>query len=326
MWKRIKLIYVLIVLVIIGFIYTNYKNNQDNSIKLIGNNQNYYYALRSYNNTDIQKFKDLKLIKYNKETNKKETQDFSNSYSDMSIDVRNSKTSDNWIISKSNDKDALMGVNTQTGEVITLVDNLHDTYNPYVLNKFQMQGNKIIYTTKYNSKIKIFIKNLKDNKVISIGEFDSPVDIPISIYENFAAYILNNKIYLYDINTEKVIKTSNANFGDEILLNKDKIYTFKMNSPHKDLVEVNFDMTPKVILKNIPFPNDLYCDNDKIVYNNYFYDSSTNKLYKSLIESNYPSSKLLLGDYILSKNLKYEKLKENKNYIECSNQTSYEYI
>lgn len=324
MWKKIKIIYVLIVLVIIGFVYTGYKSNPDNSIKLIGNNLNYYYALRSYKNTDIQRFKDLKLIKYNKETNKKETQNFSDTYSYMSIDVKNSKTSGHWIIAKSNDKDALMGVNTETSEVVTLVENLHDNYNPYVLNKFQMQGNKIIYTTTYDSKTKIFIKDIKDNKVISIGEFDSPVDIPVSIYENFAAYILNNRIYLYDINSKKIIKKSDANFDDKLLLNKDKIYTFKMNSPYKDLVEVNFNMTPKVILKNIPFTNDLYCDNDRIIYNDYFYDSSNNKLYKSLIESRYPSSRLLLGDYILSKDLKYEKLKENKNYIECSNQIAYQ--
>ncbi|MBM6839348.1 hypothetical protein H9X77_14195, partial [Clostridium saudiense] len=85
---------------------------------------------------------------------------------------------------------------------------------------------------------------------------------------------------------------------------------------YEDLVKVDFQFNEEIILEKIIGEPNLYCDNGRIVYDNYFYDTNDNKLYLRILENSWNYKRLLIGDYIYSKNSKYEELKEEENYYQ----------
>ena len=325
--KKVIIVYSIIVaVVVIISIFYRYTYKNFDSILFVNHNSNYYYALNHKNlkETGDYRIKFFNLITYDKKTKKEKKYNFENlgDNKDIIINPSNRQSSDDWIIFESYSNEGLTGININNGDVKILVNNLvTEKGKIYSLKDFSVYKNNIIYSYVSNDKTYVEIMNIKNNKRTVIAKFNNSADVPVAIYEDKAAYISDNKIYLYDLNKNKTIKKSNKIYSTEFLLFKDKIYTFKSTLDKYSLVSLDFNMKETEILKNINRTDKLYYDKDKIIFSNYFYDTNNNQLYiRKLHKTSYKPLRLILGDYIFDGNSKYEKLKENKNYIKASSE------
>ncbi|MDQ0151224.1 hypothetical protein ACFO6R_10600 [Eubacterium multiforme] len=322
--KGIIIYSIIVALVVIISIFYRYTYKNFNSILFVNHNSNYYYALSHKNleETGDYRIKFFNLITYDKQTKKEKKYNFKNlgDTKDIVINPSNMQSSGDWIIFKSYSNEGLTGININNGDVKILVNNLvTEKGKIYSLKDFSVYKNNIIYSYVSNDTTYVETMNIKNNKRTVIAKFNNSADVPVAIYEDKAAYISDNKIYLYDLNNNKIIKKSTKNYSTEFLLYKDKIYTFKSTPNKNSLVSLDFNMKETEILKNINRKDKLYYDKDKIIFNNYFYDTNNNQLYiRKLNKTSYKPGRLILGDYIFDGNSKYEKLKENKNYIKAS--------
>lgn len=325
--KKVIIIYSIIVaLVVIISIFYRYTYKNSDSILFVNHNSNYYYALnhKGLEKNGDNRIKSFNLTTYDKQTKKEKKYNFENlgDTKDIVINPSNMQSSGDWIIFKSYSNEGLTGININNGDVKILVNNLvTEKGKIYSLKDFSVYKNNIIYSYVSNDTTYVEIMNIKDNKRTVIAKFNNSVDVPVTIYGDKAAYISDSKIYLYDLTNKKIIKKSDKNYSTEFLLYKDKIYTFKSTLDKYSLVSLDFNMKETEILKNINRTDTLYYDKDKLIYSDYFYDTNNNQLYiRKLHETSYKPGRLILGDYIFNGNSKYEKLKENKNYIKASSE------
>lgn len=317
MTKRDKIIWFVITVIIISILIINYNSGKKDSIELVGNNDKYYFAL--YNNNKFageNKLSDFQLVTYDKENNKKNKYNLSNIDNEVFFDMREVKNSEEWILLKEIQNRKIIGVNVNTGTTEIIVDKTPKNDEIYTIKDLEINSTKLIYSYVSNLKTTVVVKDIVTKEEYEIGTFDTIENIPVTIYKDKAAYILDNKVNIYSLNDKKIIGTSEKSYNSDLLLYEDNIYTYSKGEYYEDLVKLDFHFNEEIILEKVMGEANLYCDNDRVVYNNYFYDTNNNKLYLKVIENSWTSGRLLLDDYIFSKNSKYEKLKEDENYYQ----------
>lgn len=317
MTKRDKIIWFVITVIIISILIINYNSGKKDSIELVGNNDKYYFAL--YNNNKFageNKLSDFQLVTYDKENNKKNKYNLSNIDNEVFFDMREVKNSEEWILLKEIQNRKIIGVNVNTGTTEIIVDKTPKNDEIYTIKDLEINSTKLIYSYVSNLKTTVVVKDIVTKEEYEIGTFDTIENIPVTIYKDKAAYILDNKVNIYSLNDKKIIGTSEKSYNSDLLLYEDNIYTYSKGEYYEDLVKLDFYFNEEIILEKVMGEANLYCDNDRVVYNNYFYDTNNNKLYLKVIENSWTSGRLLLDDYIFSKNSKYEKLKEDENYYQ----------
>ncbi|SCK03202.1 Uncharacterised protein [uncultured Clostridium sp.] len=323
MSKRDKIIWAVITVLVICVFISSYKSGREDSMILVGNNDNYYFALYSNNNFSEKKLSDFELVRYDKETKKKERYNLHNIGNEKFADMREIKSLGDWILLKNIYNRNIVGININTGTAEVLVDKTPKNEETYAIKDLELNGNKLIYAYVSDFKTTLVIKDIVTQEECEIGTFDTIENVPVSIYEDKAAYILDNRINVYSINDKQLIKTFENLYSGELLVYKDNIYTYRKNGDYQDLVKVDMDENDQVILEKVLGEYNLYCDNDRVVYDNYFYDTNDNKLYLRTLENSWTQNRILLDDYIYSKDSKYEKLNYDENYYEYPLKTEF---
>ena len=317
MTKRDKVIWAIITVIIIWIFAIRYNEGKNDSIELVGNNDNYYFVL--YNNrrsTLENKLSDFQLVTYDKESNKKKKYNLSNIGNEIFADMREAKSSGDWILIEEINNRNIIGINVNNGTAEVIVDKTPKNEETYAIKDLELYDNKLIYSYVSDLKTTLVVKDIVTKEEYEIGTFDTIENIPVTIYKDKAAYILDNKINIYSLSDKKLIGTSDKLYNGDLLLYEDNIYTYSKGEYYEDLVKVDFQFNEEIILEKIIGEPNLYCDNDRIVYDNYFYDTNDNKLYLRILENSWNYKRLLIGDYIYSKNSKYEELKEEENYYQ----------
>ena len=317
MTKRDKIIWFIITVIIICIFAINYNEGKNDSIELVGNNDEYYFALYNNNKFTLEnKLSDFQLVTYDKESNKKNKYDLSNIGNEVFADMREAKSSGDWILIKEIQNRKIVGINVNTGTAEIIVDKTPKNEETYAIKDVELNDNKLIYSYVSNLKTTVVVKDIVTKEEHEIGTFDTIENIPVTIYKDKAAYILDNKINIYSLGDKKIIGTSDKLYSGELLLYKDNIYTYSKGEYYEDLVKLDFQFNEEIILEKVMGESKLYYDNGRIVYDKYFYDTNDNNLYLKIIENSWTYNRLLLGDYIYSKGSKYEKLKEEENYYQ----------
>ena len=317
MTKRDKVIWAIITVIIIWIFAIRYNEGKNDSIELVGNNDNYYFVL--YNNrrsTLENKLSDFQLVTYDKESNKKKKYNLSNIGNEIFADMREAKSSGDWILIEEINNRNIIGINVNNGTSEVIVDKTPKNEETYAIKDLELYDNKLIYSYVSDLKTTLVVKDIVTKEEYEIGTFDTIENIPVTIYKDKAAYILDNKINIYSLSDKKLIGTSDKLYNGDLLLYEDNIYTYSKGEYYEDLVKVDFQFNEEIILGKIIGEPNLYCDNGRIVYDNYFYDTNDNKLYLRILENSWNYKRLLIGDYIYSKNSKYEELKEEENYYQ----------
>lgn len=317
MTKRDKVIWAIITVIIIWIFAIRYNEGKNDSIELVGNNDNYYFVL--YNNrrsTLENKLSDFQLVTYDKESNKKKKYNLSNIGNEIFADMREAKSSGDWILIEEINNRNIIGINVNNGTSEVIVDKTPKNEETYAIKDLELYDNKLIYSYVSDLKTTLVVKDIVTKEEYEIGTFDTIENIPVTIYKDKAAYILDNKINIYSLSDKKLIGTSDKLYNGDLLLYEDNIYTYSKGEYYEDLVKVDFQFNEEIILEKIIGEPNLYCDNGRIVYDNYFYDTNDNKLYLRILENSWNYKRLLIGDYIYSKNSKYEELKEEENYYQ----------
>lgn len=317
MTKRDKVIWAIITVIIIWIFAIRYNEGKNDSIELVGNNDNYYFVL--YNNrrsTLENKLSDFQLVTYDKESNKKKKYNLSNIGNEIFADMREAKSSGDWILIEEINNRNIIGINVNNGTAEVIVDKTPKNEETYAIKDLELYDNKLIYSYVSDLKTTLVVKDIVTKEEYEIGTFDTIENIPVTIYKDKAAYILDNKINIYSLSDKKLIGTSDKLYNGDLLLYEDNIYTYSKGEYYEDLVKVDFQFNEEIILEKIIGEPNLYCDNGRIVYDNYFYDTNDNKLYLRILENSWNYKRLLIGDYIYSKNSKYEELKEEENYYQ----------
>lgn len=312
MWnKKSKILYLFIVVLVILWGVYQYNDGKNESLKYTGRYTNLYYGV-SYkgNGNFVDKLSLLKLSVYDEDTKKKTKYDLENVDAKGSFDLGSINSFDEWILIQTINKDRIYGINVTSGEVTTLVN----TDSTYMIKSFALSGGKIIYSTSNGSITKVHVKDLNNNNVITLGEYNTNLYIPVSIHDNKASILVDNKITVIDLIYNKALLTTEAIYTENAFLFKDKIYTF--NSTNASFVQLDLNLNEKVLLANPSISSYLYSEGDKIVLTDYFYDTNTEKMYLRKMYNTLIGNRIILGDYILNSDLKYEKLKEGENYIE----------
>ena len=290
MTKRDKIIWFIITVIIICIFVINYNEGKNDSIELVGNNDKYYFALYNNNKFTLEnKLSDFQLVTYDKESNKKNEYDLSNIGNEVFADMREAKSSGDWILIKEIQNRKIVGINVTNGTTEIILDKTPKNEEIYAIKDLEINDNKLIYSYVSNLKTTVVVKDIVTKEEYEIGTFDTIENIPLTIYKDKAAYILDNKI---------------------------NIYTYSKGEYYEDLVKLDFQFNEEIILEKVMGESKLYYDNGRIVYDKYFYDTNDNNLYLKIIENSWTYNRLLLGDYIYSKGSKYEKLKEEENYYQ----------
>ena len=317
MTKRDKIIWFIITVIIICIFVINYNEGKNDSIELVGNNDKYYFALYNNNKFTLEnKLSDFQLVTYDKESNKKNEYDLSNIGNEVFADMREAKSSGDWILIKEIQNRKIVGINVPNGTPDIILDKTPKNEEIYAIKDLEINDNKLIYSYVSNLKTTVVVKDIVTKEEYEIGTFDTIENIPLTIYKDKAAYILDNKINIYSLSDKKIIGTSDKLYSGELLLYKDNIYTYSKGEYYEDLVKLDFQFNEEIILEKVMGESKLYYDNGRIVYDKYFYDTNDNNLYLKIIENSWTYNRLLLGDYIYSKGSKYEKLKEEENYYQ----------
>lgn len=321
MSKKSKIIYLLLVIAFISFISYKYKQGKLDSIIFAGKNSNYYFTISNTGYSLGTSGSLLELITYNNEGSKEGSFKLKNS--DNNIRVSSIKYNDNSIFLYDMTYEQIYTTNIETGESKIVVDGMENPEDTFAIKDFEVSNNKIIYSFVSKDGSHVNIKDLSTGETINIFNSNIHAEIPVSIYADKAAYLLNKAINLYSIDSKKLISTSIPSYEGDLLLYEDVIYTFKsMENGMNNLVALSLDFNNKLslestILESVLAPSSLYPSNNRIVFDNYFYDLNDKKLYVRMLNGSYDNgNNLLIGDYIYSENSKYEKLEYGKNYTE----------
>ncbi|MDU1312699.1 MAG: hypothetical protein E6940_01370 [Clostridium septicum] len=316
MRKKGIVIYLLIVSIIIGVILNFCENNKIKSAEILGANDKVYYGIDKNENNFTGDFKKLNLVTYDKVTKKEEKYQLDFSENQYPIDISVTKAFNNWILTQTIAKEEIIGINISTREVKVLVRVDTKGKVSHSIKDFEIQGENLIYSYFNDGESKVEIKNLKTNKVLQIGKFKTIEKIPVTIFKDKAAYIVNNKIYIIDINNGQVINESQSLYKEELLMYEDKIYTFKLNGGYDDFIQIDLkdNLKEKQILERCSTITDLYESGGKIVYNNYFYDTNEECLYlRALENTGYIKGRMIIDNYILDMSEEYSEIEEGKN-------------
>ncbi|ATD55612.1 hypothetical protein [Clostridium chauvoei] len=317
MGKKIKIIHIILIFTIIILGVFIYRCGKKDSIMLLGSNDENYFAIDNTRSSD--NLTDLVLVTYNKENRKEKKYPLDFSGNKYPIDFSKIKAFDKWILTQTVGKEEIIGINTLNGQVKTLVRIETRGKVSHSIKDFSIYGDNLIYSYFYENETIIEVKNLKTNKVTEINRFKTIEKVPVSIYKDKVAYITNNTIYVSDLNTEEVILKTSSSFKDRVLLYKDKIYTFKGNGYYENFVQIDLynNLNEKIILERCAVAFELYIDNDKVIYNNYFYDTNEDKLYRIISDRNgYTNKKIIIGDCIARGDNEYRKIQIGKNCFE----------
>lgn len=290
--------------------------NLDNmNIEILDDNEKSYYTLVS--KADYQganNLKDLELVTYDKSNKQKRIYDLG---IDEPINGSSIKSINDWILISSINNDKLIGINSQNGNVETLVD------NAYNLKNFSIHNNILVYeqlgedTKLYIKAVDINTKESIELECLELKDYESDINyyMDISVYDQKIAYNLDDKIKIYDFITKETRILDKFEYYKSVSIYKDKIYTYRNNGVAYDLVEITLDGKEKVILKNTVALDNICIDNDRLIYNNNFYDLKEEKLYVGKAMSRRVDLDIIVDDYILMNN-KYEAMKLGENYYD----------
>ena len=146
MTKRDKIIWFIITVIIICIFAINYNEGKNDSIELVGNNDEYYFALYNNNKFTLEnKLSDFQLVTYDKESNKKNKYDLSNIGNEVFADMREAKSSGDWILIKEIQNRKIVGINVNTGTAEIIVDKTPKNEETYAIKDVELNYNKLIY-------------------------------------------------------------------------------------------------------------------------------------------------------------------------------------
>lgn len=289
------------------------------SIKSVVYNDNYYYVLKNNDAKEfVNNFENVKLIAYDKNNDIKQEHKLNFSSEEYPIAIENANNFSNWILINDAEYQKIIGINTKNNETNVLLDKTDVEDKVFKIVSFKIYDNKIVYAYhNWKDKTVIAVKDINTKEVVKLLEINEACqNIPLSIYEEKVAYLVDYKLYIQDINTKEIIN-SGTDFTGPLEIYKDKVYTCKKEETGLNFVQVDFDLNTKIILSNANSDANMYLDNGKIVYRNYFYDAEQGKLYK-LNENNLRFKRPVIGERIYTEVDKYEVMKINENYFEQS--------
>ncbi len=219
MTKRDKIIWFIITVIIICIFVINYNEGKNDSIELVGNNDKYYFALYNNNKFTLEnKLSDFQLVTYDKESNKKNKYDLANIGNEVFADMREAKSSGDWILIKEIQNRKIVGINVTNGTTEIILDKTPKNEEIYAIKDLEINDNKLIYSYVSNLKTTVVVKDIVTKEEYEIGTFDTIENIPLTIYKDKAAYILDNKINIYSLSDKKIIGTSDKLYSGELLL------------------------------------------------------------------------------------------------------------
>ncbi len=319
-------IFIVITFVIVLFV--KYDSNKFNSIFFTNNNSNYYFTLSTSNgNTnDINEKNFLILTTYNKNNNnKKEIFNLKdlNKDNNKSIYITTAKSNNNFIFIHDLISEEIISININNKKTQLLLSGVENSNNLFAIKDFEVTDNKLIYSGIDKEGSFINILDLNTNKSTNIFKSNIRAEIPVTIDLNKAAFLFENKIYLYSIDNNKILNETAPLYKDNLLLYKNTIYTIKNTDENlKTFVSLPLDFNnnlsiEKPILKYVNKTSDIYRYNDNIVIENYFFNTKSQKLYTTILNNkSQPYNTTIIGDYIISKKGKFKKLEYDKNYKE----------
>lgn len=310
--KKLKIISfsIITLLIIVGIIIFTRKSS-DNEI-LIGNSENYYFAITNPSTEESNNFKNYTLIRKNKSNNKKEEIQLQDLNTNINLDWNSGKSFNNWILVQTLNRTNLYVVNVESGTVEELLPIMSSEGIDRSILNYSINNNKLIYTSLLNGKTEVKIMDMLTKEEVSLASFDSSLEIPVSIFEKYAAILYNNSILIYDIENNELIASSEALYSQNLFIFNNKIYTYKYENGN--LVELDLTFKEKTLLETTNLSNNIYNDGNNIIFDNYFYNQDNETLYISSIFKKSQCKRLLLDDYIYTYNDKYEKMKEDSNY------------
>lgn len=324
MWsKKTKFSYIVIILVIILIFMKNYSNGKKGEIKFFSDNDKYYYTISkdnggTYIERNVTNLNQININRYDKETLKKERVSIDFSYgNDRLINYEEAKDFGEWIIMKTIDMKKIVGIDTEEAKAVTLEELVANGEPYHNIKDMAINDNSLIYTYVADDKTVVEAKNIESDESIKLVEVNSIEEIPISAYKNKVSYILKDKIYVYDLSQKEIIfeTAGEPAYHNEVLIYEDKIYSLKNSGFYSSLVVLDYDKNEKVILENVTSLGEFYLNNDRVVFNDYFYDIKKQELYIRGDASSWSNKKLMVDDYILNQDNEYEKKELNKNYF-----------
>lgn len=322
--ENIVVTFLIVIVLIYGAIAVQtYKeravDRERKSIKYVGYNDDYYYVLKNKNTKEfVNNFENVKLIAYDKNNDIKQEYKLNFSSEEYPMVIDNANGLSNWILINDAENQKIMGINTENNETNILLDKTDVEDEVFKIVSYKIYDDKIVYAYhNWKDKTVIAVKDINTKKVVKLLELNEACqNIPLSIYEEKVAYLVDYKLYIQDIDTKEIIN-SGTDFTGPLEIYKDKVYTCKKEEAGLNFVQVDFHLNTNIILSNANSNEKVYLDNGKIVYRNYFYDAEQEKLYK-LNEYNSRLKKQVIGDRIYTEVNEYEVMKINENYFEQS--------
>lgn len=203
------------------------------------------------------------------------------------------------------DERRLLGIDIKNGDVKEILANFAD--GTYAIRNFSIHNDNLIYSYVKDGKTIVDFKSVDNENINRILEVQGEYDIPMTINESVAAFILKDKINIYDIKEKKIVYKSNARYLEDILLHGNKLYTYRKSDLGYDFIELGEGMKETTIMKNSLWTSRVYYYDNMIAFGEYFYDIESKKVY--VRDSDYIGEKYLIPN--INKNCYYYPLKKD---------------
>lgn len=247
----------------------------DDTISL-GENRDYKYCIKSNKDLSQENKYMLNVTTYDKKNENIYDNEVQVSNEDFPINIYQMKSFESKPLILALDMRRILSINFENGQIEELVTNI--TKEPYKIKNYSIHNNNLIYSYEVLDSTIVEFKNIETGEMKKLSEVTGTID-SISIYENKAAFINKNKIYIYDLKTGKLIKNTESNYDGDILLYGDKIYAFKKLQKGFDFVAINEELEEELILKNCLHSSNVYYYDNMISFEGYFYGIDDKKVY-----------------------------------------------